>query len=1083
MLRSSSARLARVAVVSMLLAAAGAGLAPAAHAAPVLQTHPTLSGVVAVGATVTCVPGQWTGNGPLTTSYRWVLDGRGPDPYVGNGLTYEPVAADEGWPLQCEETVTDADDTSAQNTQAQVVLGPQALSNATSPFYRGGGNVGETMTCHPGTWSRTATFTYEWLRGGTPIPGATTDTYVLTTDDVGDAGVSCRVTATAVVGGQTATASTSVAFIPKPPPPPRVIDQPGKPTGIGDFPVFERAPLERYLATGATAKIVPGVLDWRSAAVVAPPGDVRVNGIEMTQATQYRLQAFTGAGLPNRCDGDPIPWVASICPAGQPVRYAGVKLVAGRPVVARVFIDRAGARRQSSVSVRITIRTSAGTLIGGLVQSVPLKTSVPAGTARLVTDAQRREAKASVNFTIPGNYIREGSATYEAEVVPTEEGCPTGNCTANNRFVLVGVPAIDTGTLRVGTLQVRFDPAPPEGFRVESNEATTAAFDKDWLGGARAVLPVRAIEVREQAAAVTVDTRVCDAILASGGVLGTLARADRGFLAVCRAGLGWAAVGNVAARAPGWIGGIRRYDTLLGIAQSKNTYSRGTGTERPNLTTVPFGAATGPVVLSELKRPLRTIAHELGHNTGLHHAGQDCEGSDGEVWDPDGRGRLQGVGWDAGQVRYDAPGGDPSDTLYDLMSYCGTGKDDDVWVSPKNWDRMVDAFVKLRDRAQVSGLRLGRRAQADARPTGDHLLVTALAAGGAAEVDRVSIGPARAMTGEPTGYAVRALDAGGTVLAQADAVALPSAESAPGPVAFLQAQLPPAGAGAVRVEVVARDGGAVAGTQSRPAALPPVTVLAPKVARRSGAVAVRWRARQAKSAEVLVSVDNGKTWQLAWSGPAGSGRVLLPGAQVPRSPRAKVRVKVSDGWNVRSDDSPAFASVGAPPRLTLAQPTGPLTIQQGEAVALQASAVDDGGRTLTKGAITWLDGGRRVATGESAAATGLKPGRHAFEVVARDRFGRTASAKFSVRVKAAAPTFTALVVPPTAPAGARTVRVRVAASRAAELRVAGQRFAVGTKAKFVSVRLPQGGAGEIVLGLALRADGRTSRVEAAVTRG
>lgn len=1158
MLPPEFVRVARAIVATLMALGLGGTAAAPASAVPMMQAPPTLSGVVAVGSTVTCVPGQWTGNGTLTKSYRWVIDGRGADPYVATGLTYEPMPADQGWPLQCEETVSDTDDTAAQNTSAQTVLPPQPLVNASPPSVLGSAVRGETLTCDPGTWSRTATYAYSWLRMGQPIPGAVSSTLQLGADDIANE-LACRVTATATVGGQTAVATSAIRLVVDR----REIPQPGKPTvsgearvgevlrctpaagseeyqhewqyasgtrlgpspfsfaltvpgeaagqqvvcaaiienldgyraarsdpvtisplrrppGLTDFPLVEQTPLAAYLAAIPTAQVARSSLAWRSATTVLPPGDVRVNGIELTQATQYRMTAFAGAGLPNRCNADPVPWTASICPPGEPVRYAGVKLVAGRTATARVFIDRAGARRTSAVQVRVTVRTGTGTIIGSMVQTATLTSAVAADSPRLVTDAQRRDPAGSVNFTIPGGYVRAGTTTYEAEVVPTEEACPTGSCTANNRFVLVGVPAIPTGILRVGTARVRYEPAPPAGNRVSPNAVTATTLDQHFLGGARAVLPVRAVEVRDQGAELTANTSSCDFLLSDPGPLGAAARADDTFGQSCRGLVGKAVVDRFAAQSPAWFAGLRRYDTLLGLSQATG-YARGWGTREPSLATLPRPYLSGPTVIAELSRPLRTVAHELGHNAGLPHAGAACDGGGGEAWPPDDEGRLQGVGWFAGKPRYDGLPGDPA--IYDLMSYCGSGGDGDVWVSPRNWDRMVETFSQLDARAESTGTLLARRAQAGALPGGDHLFVTAFAASGAARVERVEIGPARVVTGTPTAYVVRAVGADGAVLATSDALAVEGQEGPASRIALLQAQLPPAAAGATRVEIALKDSPGVAGALDRPAALPAVQVDARARPGRRGGVTVTWSAPRAKTADLVVSIDGGRTWRPAWSGAATPGRAVLDGRQLPRTARAKVRLRVSDGWNAQTADSRAFASEGTPPQLTLAAPTArTVTIQQGEALALQASAVDDAGRALRKGAIAWLDGGRRVAAGESATLTRLTPGRHRLMVVARDRFGRVTSKRFTVRVRAAAPTFTTLIVPPSAPAGSRTVKVQVAASRAAELRVAGRRVTVGARAKTITVPLPKAKDREAVLTFELRADGRSSRVEAAVAR-
>lgn len=74
------------------------------------------------------------------------------------------------------------------NTDPPTVLPPQGGPTALGP----GGEV----TCEEGAWFPAATsYTYRWLRGGQPIEGATSRSYVLTQDDQG-MDIACEVTAT-----------------------------------------------------------------------------------------------------------------------------------------------------------------------------------------------------------------------------------------------------------------------------------------------------------------------------------------------------------------------------------------------------------------------------------------------------------------------------------------------------------------------------------------------------------------------------------------------------------------------------------------------------------------------------------------------------------------------------------------------------------------------------------------------------------------------------------------------------------------------------------------------------------------------
>ena len=70
-----------------------------------------------------------------------------------------------------------------------------AITNVAVPIVSGTPALGETLTASTGTWTPTGMgFTYQWLRGGTPIAGATSKTYPTTSADVGQQ-LSVRVTA------------------------------------------------------------------------------------------------------------------------------------------------------------------------------------------------------------------------------------------------------------------------------------------------------------------------------------------------------------------------------------------------------------------------------------------------------------------------------------------------------------------------------------------------------------------------------------------------------------------------------------------------------------------------------------------------------------------------------------------------------------------------------------------------------------------------------------------------------------------------------------------------------------------------
>ena len=80
-------------------------------------------------------------------------------------------------------------------TVLTVDSGPAAPVATEAPKITGSAKVGKTLKAHPGTWEPAdVTLTYQWLRDGAPIEGATGQTYQVTDADTGTA-LSVQVTA------------------------------------------------------------------------------------------------------------------------------------------------------------------------------------------------------------------------------------------------------------------------------------------------------------------------------------------------------------------------------------------------------------------------------------------------------------------------------------------------------------------------------------------------------------------------------------------------------------------------------------------------------------------------------------------------------------------------------------------------------------------------------------------------------------------------------------------------------------------------------------------------------------------------
>lgn len=95
------------------------------------------------------------------------------------------------------------------------LVGRTAPSNDAAPSISGTAAIGSTLTCAPGTWTNTPTYTYAWRRAGVTIPLMVTHTYTVQTGDAG-ASITCEVTATNPAGH--ASAISAPVTIPAPPP-------------------------------------------------------------------------------------------------------------------------------------------------------------------------------------------------------------------------------------------------------------------------------------------------------------------------------------------------------------------------------------------------------------------------------------------------------------------------------------------------------------------------------------------------------------------------------------------------------------------------------------------------------------------------------------------------------------------------------------------------------------------------------------------------------------------------------------------------------------------------------------------------
>jgi hypothetical protein len=177
----------------------------------------TVSGPPAVGETLTCDLGSWSGSAPKFV-FEWLRNGvvfeEGPE----RG-TYVISHADEGTTLTCIVIATGGEPPESEEEESvngesvpgkkQPTEPPVDVKPPTIPG-SGSAKVGQTLTCESGEWSgaQPISFAYEWLRNGSKITSATEDQYQVQSADEGTT-ISCKVTASNS-GGHTSVLSNGV---------------------------------------------------------------------------------------------------------------------------------------------------------------------------------------------------------------------------------------------------------------------------------------------------------------------------------------------------------------------------------------------------------------------------------------------------------------------------------------------------------------------------------------------------------------------------------------------------------------------------------------------------------------------------------------------------------------------------------------------------------------------------------------------------------------------------------------------------------------------------------------------------------
>ncbi|MBP2216012.1 S8 family serine peptidase [Arthrobacter sp. CAN_C5] len=194
---------------------ANAAVKAVAPQAPTLTgAVPTITGSPRVESTLTAVPGTW-GPSPVNLTYQWLHNGDAIPNATASTLKLDVGVT--GGKVSVKVTGTKTGYTSASKTSAQtaVITDPNddiitpvpVITNASSA------QVGVQLTTTIGTWAPApVTLTYQWLRDGTLISGATQTTYTPVAADVGRT-LTIKVTGTGSIPSTSSTSTPTRAVL------------------------------------------------------------------------------------------------------------------------------------------------------------------------------------------------------------------------------------------------------------------------------------------------------------------------------------------------------------------------------------------------------------------------------------------------------------------------------------------------------------------------------------------------------------------------------------------------------------------------------------------------------------------------------------------------------------------------------------------------------------------------------------------------------------------------------------------------------------------------------------------------------
>jgi hypothetical protein len=175
-------------------------------APPVNVSLPSIIGTPAVGSEVTANQGGWTGYPSISYTYQWRRDGVNISGATAQTYTIQAADYETSLTVVVSATNTEGGPVTATSPAVSVIGVSPSISGV--PTISGTAEVGQTLTASAAgvTGYPVPSRTWQWLRDGSNISGATSSTYTLVSAD-GGTDVSVRQTETNALGFDLAVSS------------------------------------------------------------------------------------------------------------------------------------------------------------------------------------------------------------------------------------------------------------------------------------------------------------------------------------------------------------------------------------------------------------------------------------------------------------------------------------------------------------------------------------------------------------------------------------------------------------------------------------------------------------------------------------------------------------------------------------------------------------------------------------------------------------------------------------------------------------------------------------------------------------